>query len=130
MSETTVDAACKAVYADGKLFETDIAGELPLFIPPGAKGVAAMPAVTLPEMFHTTAGKYPNATAIQWRVPDDVIGPDGNENYGPAPYSYYFNLAAKAGIFNTNNTLKQLHDKRQVVIAQAREQEELAEETA
>ncbi len=38
-------------------------------------------------------------------------------------------LAAKAGIFNTNNTLKQLHDKRQVVIAQAREQEELAEET-
>ena len=39
-------------------------------------------------------------------------------------------LAAKAGIFNTNNTLKQLHDKRQVVIAQAREQEELAEETA
>ena len=39
-------------------------------------------------------------------------------------------LAAKAGIFNTNNTLMQLHDKRQVVIAQAREQEELAEETA
>jgi len=37
-------------------------------------------------------------------------------------------LAAKAGIFNTNNTLKQLHDRRQVTIAQAREQEELAEE--
>jgi len=37
-------------------------------------------------------------------------------------------LAAKAGIFNTNNTLKQLHDRRQVIIAQAREQEELVEE--
>ena len=112
MSETTVDADCKAIYADGKLFETNIAGELPLFIPPGAKGVAAMPAVTLPEMFHTTAGKSPNATAIQWRVPDDVIGPDGNQKYGPAPYSYYFNLATKAvGSHWESMTWAQLEDE-------------------
>lgn len=96
MSENTVDADCKAVYGDGKLFETDVRGELPLFIPPGATGLAAAPAVTLPEMFHSTAAKYPSHTAIQWRVPDDAVGPDVKNINGPAPFSYYHNLATKA----------------------------------
>ena len=84
-----MDADCKAVYGSGPLYTTDIKASLPIFIPPGATGVAALPPVTLPQMFHSTAGKYPGGKAVMWRVPDDVTSHN-------QPYSFYANLATKA----------------------------------
>lgn len=84
-----MDADCKAVYGSGPLYTTDIKASLPIFIPPGATGIAALPPVTLPQMFHATAGKYPGGKAVMWRVPDDVTSHN-------QPYSFYANLATKA----------------------------------
>lgn len=84
-----MDADGKAVYGSGPLYATKIDGEVPLFIPPSATGAAALPAVTLCEMFHTTAVKFASRNALQWRVQDDAPK-DAH------PYSFYAGLATKA----------------------------------
>lgn len=86
-----MDEDARAVYGNGPLFMCDIKGELPLFIPPSAKGtIGAHPAVTLCEMFHTSATKYPGKNAVNWRVPDTVAAGDAGTP------SFYHHLATKA----------------------------------
>jgi len=80
--------ACKAVYGDGPLWVTDVKEKLPIFIPPGAEGVAALPPITLPALFHEAAAKNPDRGACFWRVPDGTAKAD-------VP-SFYNSLATKA----------------------------------
>jgi len=80
----------KAVYGDGPLWVTNVQDKLPIFIPPGATGVAALPPKTLPEMFHASAAKYPSQPCTFWRVADGAGGD------GTATPSFYQSLASKA----------------------------------
>lgn len=71
--------ATKAVYGDGPLWVTDVKAKLPIFIPPGSKGVAALTPMTLPAMFHEAVQKNPDGNAIAWRVVDTVKTEKGSE---------------------------------------------------
>jgi len=81
---------CKAVYGDGPLWVTDVKAKLPIFIPPGSKGVAALTPMTLPALFHEAVQKNPEGNAIGWRVVDTVATEKGSEP------SFYKFLATKA----------------------------------
>ena len=56
-----MSADVKHVYGDGPLWVTDVKAKLPIFIPKGATGVAALPPMTVPALFHETAAKKPGA---------------------------------------------------------------------
>ena len=78
-----MDAACKEVYGSGPLWVTDKKDKLPIFIPKGATGSAALPPMTLPELFHETVARNAEGTAMSWRVVD------GTSSAGtPSFYSY------------------------------------------
>ena len=84
-----MSADVKHVYGDGPLWVTDVKAKLPIFIPKGATGVAALPPMTVPALFHETAAKKPGAKSCFWRVDDNASSTEG------CP-SFYSSLATKA----------------------------------